>query len=457
MLKRILAVALTLVMCLSMAAFAEETDKDARIAELEAQVEALNAQVNDLLAKLAATNYVAAFDGGYVTVDEAMAEYEYIEYMMSAYGYSMDGYEDYYKQDIANTMLQDKIVQFKAQELGLTTPTSEQEIELRAAAEENLNMYIETYRADFEAEDKDETQVLAETIQFLTENGVTSEMLYEQELTYFAANQLFEYVVKDVAVTDEDVKAEFDSLVAADEANYADAYYYENALMSGATVYWHPEGFRNVRQVLVAFDDDQSTRYDEITGRISDFEAELEAAQAPAEEESSEETEETEGEAEAPRAVEAIEADIAAANAELDALYNELMPVADEVTAKFNEGVAIDELIATYGGDPGSINDDGTTNTYAVSADSASYDSAFVEAAMSVSEIGGLSAPTRGMYGLYIVYYDSDVVSGAVDYETVKDDLYYTVLDNLRNETYDAQIEAWLTELNAVFYLENFR
>lgn len=442
MLKKILALAMTLIMCLSVAAFAEETDKDARIAELEAQVAELTAQVEDLTAQLQATNYVAAFDGGCVTVDEAMAEYEYVSYMFESYGYSMAGYEDYYKQDIATTMVQDKIVQFKAAELGLATPTGEQEAELRLSAEDNLNMYIETYSPEFEAEGKDEAAVLAETIQFLTENGITAESMYNQELTYFAANNLYEYVVADIDVTDDELKAEFDSLVAADEANYADAYYYENALMSGTTVYWHPEGFRNVRQVLVKFDDAQSDRYDEITGRISDLEAELTAEPAEGEE---------------ARAAEDIEADIAAAQAELDALYAELKPTADTVISEFEAGASIHDLISIYGGDPGSINDDGTTNTYAVSAESASYDPAFVEAAMSVAEIGSLSEPAPGMYGLYIVYYDSDVVSGAVDYESVKDDLYYTVLETRRTEAYDAQIAAWCEELNVVYYMDNFR
>lgn len=439
--KKIFAIVMALVMCLSMTAFAEEIDKDARIAELEAQVAELTAQVEELTAQLMSTNYVAAFDGGYVTVDEAMAEYEYVSYMFSAYGYSMDGYEDYYKQDIVRTMLQDKIVQFKAQELGLATPSGEQEAELRRSAEENLDMYIETYRAQYEEEGKDEATVLAEVIAFLTENGITADGLYKQELTYFAADQLYEYVVGDIDLTDEELKAEYDSLVAADEENYSDPYYYESALMGGSDVYWHPEGFRNVRQVLVKFDDEQTTRYSDITGRIDALETELAGIE----------------EAEEPRSAEEINADIEAANAELDALYTELMPVADEVTAKFNEGTAIDELIATYGGDPGSINADGTTNTYAVSAESISYDPAFIEAAMSVEAIGGLSAPTRGMYGLYIVYYDSDVTPGAVDFESVKEDLYYTTLESLRAEAYDAQIEAWCEELNAVYYLENFR
>ena len=127
------------------------------------------------------------------------------------------------------------------------------------------------------------------------------------------------------------------------------------------------------------------------------------------------------------------------------------------MTAKFEEGESIDSLIATYGGDPGSINDDGTTNTYVVSADSASYDSAFVEAAMSVDTIGQLSAPANGRYGCYMVYYDSDVPAGEVDYDSVKEALTADLLEETRQSVYDAQIATWSEELHAVYYLENFR
>ena len=96
---------------------------EARIAELEAPVA-------DLEHQLAAKDYVAEFDGGYVTAEEAMKQYNYVEYMYSAYGYSMDGYEDYIKNDIAQSMLKDKIIQFKATELGLATPTDEEALSL---------------------------------------------------------------------------------------------------------------------------------------------------------------------------------------------------------------------------------------------------------------------------------------------------------------------------------------
>lgn len=464
-LKKIAALILALAMCLASAgALAEETDTDAYIAELEAQVAELEAQVAerdayiaDLEHQLEATGYVAEFDGGHVTVEEAMSQYEYVEYMYSSYGYSMDGYEDYIKQDIATSLLQRAVVEYKAAELGLDTPAEEESAELEAAVQENLDMYVENYRSGFESDEKTEDEIVADTLAYLEENGVSYDTLYAQELSYYVSDAVYAYVVADVDIDESAVLALYNQYIADDMANYAAPYYYESAVMSGAIIYWHPEGYRNVRQVLVAFDDDQSARYADITGRIDALEAELEAVQNPAETETAAETEGDAAETGEPRSVEEIQADLDAANAELDALYAELEPTSSEVVSKFGEGVSIDELIATYGGDSDSINNDGTTNTYVVSAQSTSYDPAFVEASMSVSEIGGLSEPTRGMYGLYIVYYDSDVTAGAVDYEAAYDELYAEALETARADAYNAQVEAWCEELNAVFYMDNFR
>ena len=54
---------------------------------------------------------------------------------------------------------------------------------------------------------------------------------------------------------------------------------------------------------------------------------------------------------EAPRALTEIEADIAEANADLDALYAELMPEAEAAIERFNAGEDIDALIAELSDD----------------------------------------------------------------------------------------------------------
>jgi hypothetical protein len=435
-----------------------EEEYEARIAELEERIA-------DLEHQLAAKDYVAEFDGGHVTVEDAMAQYEYIQYMYYTYGYSMDGYEELVKQDIIDSMLEEAIVKYEADSMGFYDVDDVTAEEIMALAQDDLNNYISNYRSSFESEEATEEEIIAATTEYLTQNGITLDTLYEEELKRHVSDLVYAQVCDPVSVTDEDVAAKYDELVGQDQITYgAGGEAYEYALLNGTSIYWHPVGYRNVRQVLVAFDDDQKTRYGDITDLISSLEDELAAAQAPADEateapaeETTEEPAEETAEEVSARSEEEIQADLDEANAALAALYDELTPTVDEVYAKFEEGVSIDELISTYGGDPGSINDDGTTNTYCVSESSQSYDEPFRDAAMSIENIGELSEPANGSYGVYIVYYDSDVVSGPVDYEGIKDELYSTTLEEARTAAYDAQLEAWKTELNAVTYIENFR
>ena len=58
---------------------------------------------------------------------------------------------------------------------------------------------------------------------------------------------------------------------------------------------------------------------------------------------------------------------------------------------------------------------------YAVSADSDTWDPAFTEGAMSIAEVGQISEPVYGSYGIHIIYYMSDITPGAVALEEIHD------------------------------------
>lgn len=511
--KKIASLLLVLALAMvSTGAFATTTDDTAKIAEYEDRIAELEAQVADLERQLEIQNYVVTFDGGYVTADDAVERYDYVEYMYESYGYSMDGYEDQVKQDIMTSLAQDAIVDYKAEELGLATPDADKDAELKQAATDDFNEYIDSYRTNFEADGATEEQIIADTTAYLEGYGLTVDTLYQDQLKAYAKERLFAYVADEVTITDDDVAAEYDTLVANDQASYeSNPYSYESAAASGADIYWNPEGYRAVKQVLIAFSDEQATRYSDITSRISALEDELaalNATPAPAETEAAAEatdeenaTDEDTAEAdpateeageteaaveatdeenataedtaeadtateeaaepvdatEAPRSAALINADIEAANAELDTLYEELMPTANDVVDLFNTGTGIDELISIYGGDPGMTTEPTMSTGYAVSENSEAWDAAFTQAAMSIEKIGELSEPARGASGIYIVYYLSDITPGEVDYETAKDEVRATLLETKQSEAYDAQLAAWMEELNVTYYLDNFR
>ena len=92
---------------------------------------------------------------------------------------------------------------------------------------------------------------------------------------------------------------------------------------------------------------------------------------------------------------------------------------------------------------------------YPICAENNTWDPTFTNAAMSIEEVGQLSEPAYGSYGIYLVYYFSDVVPGAVDLETIREDVELTALENMRTAAYDAALAQWVEEANVVYYLEN--
>lgn len=427
-----------------------EADKDARIAELEAQVAELQAQVDAYHLK----ELVATFDGGEVPLDEAESLYDlsvtqYAQMGIDVVAYGMDGI---LREVVVDTLAEEAIVQYMAGELGLGL-TEEQQAqfaeEAQATYDSQVDSYYQTYLAgQYESEEDG----LAVAAQALNEMGYSYESYLDSLTSTQLSTNVYDHVTKDVAVTEEDIEAAYDEYVAADEANYADPYQFENAFSSGVTIYYTPEGYRNVKHILFKFDDDQATRYDELSARLADLEAEQVAAAEAADATPAPEAED--GEAESPRAITEIEADIAQVSADLDALYEELMPEAEAAIERFNAGEDIDALIAELNDDTG-MPETGYAVSTTAEASAQAWDPAFTEGALSIEEVGGLSAPVRGVYGIHLIYYAGDITPGATALEEVHDEVESLTLQNKISQTYADQVSAWKEELHLVTYPEH--
>ena len=433
-----------------------EEEKDARIAELEAQVAELQAQVEAYHLK----EIVASFDGGEVPLSEAEELYEntanqYAQMGIDVVAYGMDGM---LREAVVDTLAEEAIVQYMAGQLGLGL-TEEQQAqfaeEAQQAYEGLVDSYYQTYLANqYESEEEG----LAAAAQAVIEMGYDYDYYLEALTDNQLVSNVYDYVTKDVTVSEEEIEAAYDGYVASDEATYADPYQFESAFSSDTTIYYTPEGYRNVKHILFKFSDEQAASYDELTTRLADLEAEQLAATATPAPEATEAAETAEAAAEAepteaPRAASEIEADIAEVNAEIDALYAELMPEAEAAIERFNAGEDIDALIAE-------LSDDNMPETgYAVSetaeASTQAWDPAFTEGALSIEEVGGLSAPVRGIYGIHLIYYAGDIAAGATPLETVHDEVEELTLQNKVSQTYADQVSAWKEELNLVTYPEN--
>ena len=461
MFKKLMCLALALAMCFSAAAFAEE--------DLQAQLDAANARIAELEAEVEKylpfyeAQIVAEYDGGVIFRADALEEYAYIESMYSNYGISLADYglEEQYQQMAVDSLVQDAALKLKATELGLDQLDDETLASMAEEAAANFETYITSVSSYFTGDDVSEEETRAQSIEYLNSLGYTEEAILDSLKASYVDEQLYNYVVADVTLTDEDVQAAYDALVAEQEASFSSDSSYNTSRNAGETIVWNPENYRAVKHVLIKFDDDQAARYDELNDTLSSLNDELDALVSAAEESaadadaaSDEAAEELSTEIEL-RTKEEISADIDAVMADLDALYDELMPTAQEVIDKFNGGADFSDLIAEYNEDPGMQSEPTASNGYAVSATSTTWDPAFTEGAMSIANVGEISGPVLGQYGIHIIYYASDIPAGPVALSEVREALEPSFLDQKISDTYTSAVDSWVAALNPIYHYEN--
>lgn len=467
--KKILCLCMALVLALGCtAALAEE--------DLQAQLDAANAKIAELQAQVDAyypyyfAQIVATYgEDGIIWLKDAQAEYDAMAAQYAGYGIDLEsmGMADTAKKNILEAAVEDAVILAKAAELGLDQFTEEELAEFETSAQEALDHYTDYYLSYYYADAEEITdEMRAEAEAYWTDNGVTIESIIEDYKTSDIYAAVEEYVTKDVAITEEDTQAAYEELILENQENYTDDSSYNADRSSGVAIAWNPEGYRAVKHVLVKFNDEQAALYSDLQSQLDSLNAEKEAIENPAEEteepeepEETEETEETEqdGEEAAPsRTIEEVNADIAACATEMEALYSQLLPTAEEVIAKFIDGASFDELIAEYNEDPGMTSEPTASQGYAVREGSTYWDPAFTEGAMSIEEVGGISAPVYGKYGIHVIYYMGDVPAGEVALEDIREGVEAKALESKLQQTYDDQVAAWKDEMNVQYNYANF-
>lgn len=292
----------------------------------------------------------------------------------------------------------------------------------------------------------DEITAATEAIQYYYQHaracaaaGVTEESLIRLFAEYKACRLLHDDTVKNVAVTDEEVKARYDELVAKQEAEFAkspraveqylvDKYSPYNG--SSANVHppkilvFMPEGYRLVKQVLIPFPNDTVYKITEAMHEEN--------------------------------------------KPELEKLRYENLPrikaQAEEVLAKAKAredfDVLMKPLIADYFPFDRQllVKDDSTKifiNTkyssfmltdYEVSS-ALCLDSTFVEAAMALAKVGDMTSLVATDYGYHIIKYVGDVAAGPVAFEDVRDAIKTSLLEEKKASVLKAQEEQWKAAL----------
>ena len=401
--------------------------------------------------------------------EEIQNQLESMAYMYSMYGYSYDTTDPANIADAQESAIedlkQDLALTAKAKELGLDQLTEEETEAVKADAQKSYDDaldYVKTYMLT-DTEGMDDDAIAAAAADKLTEMGVTYDSYLEAQTKTKIDEKLREYAVKDVAVTDEEIQADFDSKVEADKTTYGEnAASWATAANNGTTLYYTPAGVRRVKQILTKFKDEDQTAITEAQAKVTEANTARTAAQAKID--AANETLALEGDTDEIKEAKAVaQADLDAAQQELNdadqALTDATKAVEDATNKAFeNLDEEVDAILAELdaeGADWQKIMDEKNQDPgmasnpkgYAVAAGMTNFDSAFVDAAMALEKPGDHSGKVRGSaYGYYIIRYESDETEGPIALDDVKESISSSLLTTKQNEAYNAAVAQWVEE-----------
>lgn len=354
--------------------------------------------------------------------DETITKAEFNEgfnALLSQYGYTQDSEAiadqlKTLKENYIAQMVEDKVLERKIKELGLDQVTDEE----KAAAEQEIqDWYDEQYAAlveNFKTDDtvEDPEAKAAETIEnYLSQYGLTLDQMKENSVASISSDKLYDYVTKDVTVTEEEAKIEFANKVAAAKEKYdADLSAYVSDFENGATIYYTPKGCYYIKHILISLTDEQKQDIKNL--RADDDETVAATADEKREE-----------------------------------YLLTIREKAESVLKLVDEGGDFDALMEEYGEDPGMKNE-AYKNGYLTYAGDTGFVTEFADACAALTEDGMTSGLVGSDFGYHIIRRVSTVPSGEATFEDVKDSLIESMLTDKKSTTYDQQVEAWVKEVN---------
>ncbi len=473
--RSLLSVLMCVCLLAGMAALAEETAQPVSTPEATAQPAAAPEATAEPIPPIAEDAVLATLNGADITWGDAQA----------AYSSLVNQYGNYYDlTDAANVNLlrsvamenaiTETLLMNKAVELGLSELTEEEISQLDASAaadwESAMSNYMSYAGLTDESTEEEKASLRAQAEAYYLEAGYTAESLKADYRRYAVLDKVQDLMVGDVTVTDEEVEALYQSLVAADKElyendvaayveynNYVDMMAYYAQMYGSANdmdhAWYKPEGFRAVKHILLPVDEALMTAYTDLQARYEEQQAHADEAAQDAQDNPAAEP------AEGAEPAEAAEPEATAepvtaeqVNEAKAAILSALAGTIDEINQKIAEGVEFDELIATYGvdadgnpSDPGMNAEPYKTSGYEVCSASSNYVPEFVEAAMSIPELGGVSAPYLSSYGIHIVKYIGDVPGGPVEMtEAQREAKRAGLLSTKQNERYAEKVDEWM-------------
>lgn len=352
------------------------------------------------------------------TITKAQFDEEFNAFL-SLYGYTQDSEEiadqlAELKESFIDQMVEDLVVDQKVRELGFDQITDEEKAEAEKGVDDWYQSQIEALVAEYEKDESvadPEEQARQDVEEYLSNYGTSIEDMKAQEVEAIPSNKLYEYVTKDVVVTEEEAKLTYAENVASDKESYdGDLAAFVNAFDNGYVIYYVPEGTFYVKHILIGLTDEQKQE-------LKDLRADDDEAVA------------------------------ATADAKRDEFLATIQEEADAALAAVEAGGDFDALIAEYGDDPG-MTYDYYADGYLTYVGNPSFVEEFTAACDALTEDGMTTGLVASDFGYHIIRRVATKAAGEVPFEDVKADLMDGMLSSAQSDAYDAQLDQWISEAN---------
>ncbi len=409
-LRRILSVTAAAAVALSLAGCSIRTNMN----EFESCITSIDLKDTAIVAKPTG-EAVAGAEGLDVTYLDFKKEYLYF---LKSYGATDDTKDtnavSYAQQRsyIINYLVEERIVNTKAKEMGIDNFSQEEFDKLNADLQKNLEAQYEYFgeAADYgtlaEGQEITDEQKLArgkeEFGKYIADCGMTEDDLFLWQRYELVETKMKEEITKDIVIEKSEAEDVLNQYIDNVKKTYEESP--EKYEQSGTgSQFWLPEGTRNIKHILIGLEEIDS---DEIMAMRSG-------------------------------------GDEAGADKLREEKLAEIKAEAEDIMKQLDEGADFDELISEHSADAAgsAMYPDG----YTVIPNSTSYMEEFVEAAFATENIGEYVL-TATDYGWHIVMYAGDAEVPQETLDTYIEYITETLTDNAKEAKYEETIAKWKAE-----------
>lgn len=346
-----------------------------------------------------------------------------------------------------NFLVQQKLLNRKIIEQGLDQFDADTEATFAAEAQKQWDEGVESYVSYYLAEDTEEAraELRDQAAAFYAEQGFSIESLTANIRHRAAFDRMTAELVGDYVPTEEEIQATFQQFGAAYQTEYENnvgAYEY-NTLFNQQPSWYTPAGYRGIIHILLQPDAALLDNYARLLAAFEEQSSDKDS-------EGVEPQESADPSAEPATTAEPVTQEMvdAARQAILDSKKAEI----DSINARLAAGEPFEALIAELGQDPGMQSPENLQNGYKVHKESIAWDPAFTAAAFSdkMQKVGDVSDPIVGTNGIHILKYQSDVPSGLIMTDAIRQEISDYLKATKENEAYQAAFETWKQEVPVV-------